>query len=63
MYSIIYEAISEMKSAMEGMLEPTEEEKIVGNVEVREVYKISKIGTIAGCYVTNGSTELFYPKH
>ena len=55
MYSIIYEAISEMKSAMEGMLEPTEEEKIVGNVEVREVYKISKIGTIAGCYVTNGS--------
>ena len=55
MYSILYEAISEMKSAMEGMLEPTEEEKIVGNVEVREVYKISKIGTIAGCYVTNGS--------
>ena len=37
------------------MLEPTEEEKIVGYVEVREVYKISKIGTIAGCYVTNGS--------
>ncbi len=55
MYSIIYEAISEMKSAMEGMLEPTEEEKIVGNLEVREVYKISKIGTIAGSYVTNGS--------
>jgi len=55
MYSIIYEAINEIKSAMEGMLEPTEEESIVGNVEVRETYKISKIGTIAGCYVTNGN--------
>ena len=55
MYSIIYEAINEIKSAMEGMLEPTEEENIVGNVEVRETYKISKIGTIAGCYVTNGN--------
>ena len=55
LYSIIYEAISEIKSAMEGMLEPTEEESIVGNVEIRETYKISKIGTIAGCYVTNGN--------
>ena len=55
LYSIIYEAINEIKSAMEGMLEPTEEEKIMGNVEVRETYKISKIGTIAGCYVTNGN--------
>ena len=55
MYSIIYEAINEIKSAMEGMLEPTEQENIVGNVEVRETYKISKIGTIAGCYVTNGN--------
>tara|TARA_B100000686_G_scaffold328031_1_gene387563 strand:- start:230 stop:2617 length:2388 start_codon:yes stop_codon:yes gene_type:complete len=55
MYSIIYEAINEIKSAMEGMLEPTEEENIVGNLEVRETYKISKVGTIAGCYVTNGN--------
>ena len=55
LYSIIYEAINEIKSAMEGMLEPTEEESIVGNVEIRETYKISKIGTIAGCYVTNGN--------
>ena len=55
MYSIIYEAISEVKDAMEGLLKPTEEEKIIGNVEVREIYKISKVGTIAGCYVTNGS--------
>ena len=54
-YSIIYEAINEIKSAMEGKLEPTEEEKVMGNVEVRETYKISKIGTIAGCFVTNGN--------
>ena len=54
LYSIIYEAIDEVKSAIEGMLEPTKEEKITGQVEVREVYKISKIGTIAGCYVQEG---------
>ena len=53
-YSIIYEAIEEIKSAMEGMLEPTREEKIVAQVEVREIYKMSKIGTIAGCFVTEG---------
>jgi translation initiation factor IF-2 len=54
LYSIIYEAIEEIKSAMEGMLEPTKEEEIVGQTEVREVYKISKLGTIAGCYVQEG---------
>ncbi len=54
LYSIIYEAIEEIKSAMEGMLEPTKEEKIVAQVEVRETYTMSKIGTIAGCYVTEG---------
>jgi translation initiation factor IF-2 len=53
-YSIIYEAIEEIKSAMEGMLEPTKEEKIVAQVEVRETYTMSKIGTIAGCYVSEG---------
>lgn len=53
-YSVIYEAIEEVKSAMEGMLEPTREEKILGQVEVRETYKMSKLGTIAGCYVTEG---------
>jgi translation initiation factor IF-2 len=53
-YSIIYEAIEEVKMAMEGMLEPTKEEKILGQVEVREIYKISKLGTIAGSYVTEG---------
>lgn len=54
LYSIIYEAISEIKSAIEGMLEPTKEENITGQVVVREVYKISKIGTIAGSYVEEG---------
>ncbi len=53
-YSIIYEAIDEIKSAIEGMLEPTREEKITGQLEVREVYKISRVGTIAGCYVEDG---------
>jgi len=54
MYSIIYEAIEEIKAAMEGMLEPTKEEEIMGQVEVREVYKISKVGTVAGCFVQEG---------
>ncbi len=54
LYSIIYEAIDEVKSAIEGMLEPTKEEKIIGQVEVRETYKISKVGTVAGCYVQEG---------
>lgn len=53
-YSVIYEAIDEIRSAMEGMLEPTKEEKIMGQLEVREIYKISKLGTIAGCYVHEG---------
>ena len=54
LYSIIYEAIDEIKSAIEGLLEPTKEEKLVGQIEIREVYKISKVGTIAGCYVIEG---------
>jgi len=54
LYSVIYDAIEELKSAMEGMLKPTMEEKIVCNIEVREVFKISKVGTIAGCYVLDG---------
>ncbi|HNL83675.1 MAG TPA: translation initiation factor IF-2, partial [Chitinophagales bacterium] len=53
-YNIIYDAIEEIKSAMEGLLEPKFEEKIVGNVEIREVFKVSKVGAIAGCYVTDG---------
>ncbi|MGE0636300.1 MAG: translation initiation factor IF-2 [Bacteroidia bacterium] len=54
LYSIIYDAINELKAAMEGMLAPEFEEKIVGNIEVREVFKISKVGTIAGCMVLDG---------
>lgn len=53
-YSIIYDAIDDVKKAMEGMLEPKFEEKVVGTVEVRETFKISKVGTIAGCYVQEG---------
>ena len=53
-YSIIYEAIDEISSAIEGMLEPTKEEKTTCQVSVREVFKISKVGTIAGCYVDEG---------
>jgi translation initiation factor IF-2 len=54
LYSIIYKAIEEIKLAMEGMLSPDIEEKIIGSAEVREVFEISKVGTIAGCYVTDG---------
>jgi translation initiation factor IF-2 len=53
-YSIIYDAIEEIKSAMEGLLEPKIEKKIVCNIEIREVFKISGVGTIAGCYVLDG---------
>lgn len=54
LYSIIYDAIDEIKAAMEGMLEKEMEEVIVGNAEIREVFKISKVGTVAGCMVTDG---------
>ena len=53
-YSIIYDAINDLKDAMEGMLSPEMKEQITGDVEVRETFKISKVGTIAGCMVTNG---------
>ena len=55
LYSIIYKAIEELKLAMEGMLSPDFEEKIVCNIEIRDVFKISKVGTIAGCMVLDGS--------
>ncbi|MBE2208133.1 MAG: translation initiation factor IF-2 [Saprospiraceae bacterium] len=54
LYSIIYEAIEEIKMAIEGMLEPTREEKIIGSVDVKEVFKITKVGTVAGCQVAEG---------
>ena len=54
LYSIIYQAIDEIKAAMEGMLAPEFEEKVVCNIEIREVFNITKVGTIAGCYVLDG---------
>jgi len=56
-YSIIYQAIDEIKAAMEGMLAPTFEEVITSNIEVRDVFKITKIGTVAGCYVLDGTVK------
>ena len=53
-YSIIYDAINDLKDAMEGMLSPVMKEEVTGNVEIREVYKISKVGNIAGCMVMSG---------
>lgn len=53
-YSIIYDAINQIKDAIEGMLEPEFEEVITGNITVREVFKITKVGTVAGSYVTDG---------
>lgn len=57
MYSVIYDAIEEIKAAMEGMLEPTVEERIICNIEVKETFKISKVGTIAGCEVQDGKAK------
>jgi len=55
LYSIIYKAIDEVRDAMEGLLSPDVKEEIVCNIEVRETFKISKVGTIAGCFVTDGT--------
>lgn len=54
LYSIIYKAIEEIKAAMEGMLSPDIEEKVLGTAEIRETFEITKVGTIAGCYVIDG---------
>nr|WP_125591680.1 translation initiation factor IF-2 [Companilactobacillus baiquanensis] len=55
LHRVIYQAIDEIEAAMKGMLEPVYKEKITGNLSVRETYNVSKIGTIAGCYVNTGS--------
>ncbi|NNC94300.1 MAG: translation initiation factor IF-2 [Chitinophagales bacterium] len=57
LYSVIYHAIEEIKSAMEGMLEPKIEEKITANIEIKEIFKITKVGTIAGCQVLDGKIK------
>lgn len=57
LYNIIYDAINEVKSALEGMLAPIVSEKLVGTVEVRETFKVPKLGTVAGCYVQEGKVS------
>jgi len=54
LHSIIYKAMEEIEAAMKGMLDPSYEEKIIGQAEIRQVFKVSKVGNIAGCYVTEG---------
>ena len=56
-YSVIYQAIEDVEAAMTGMLEPKYEEKVIGNVEVRQTFRISNVGTIAGAYVLSGKVE------
>jgi translation initiation factor IF-2 len=56
-YDIIYNLLNEIQAAMEGMLEPVVEEKVVGQAEVRAVFSVSKVGTIAGCMVQEGKVE------
>ena len=57
LYSIIYDAINEVKDAMEGMLSPEIKEEVIGTVEIREVFKISKVGSVAGCFVRDGKVK------
>ena len=56
-YSVIYQAIDDVDAAMKGMLDPKYQEKVIGNVEVRQIFKISNVGTVAGGYVTSGKVE------
>jgi len=53
-YNVIYDAVDEVKAALTGMLSPEKKESILGLIEVRQIFKISRIGTVAGCYVTEG---------
>ena len=56
-YRVIYEALDDIEAAMKGMLDPVFEQKVIGELEVRETYSVSKVGTIAGCRVTNGVVQ------
>ncbi|MCL2411910.1 MAG: translation initiation factor IF-2, partial [Treponema sp.] len=56
-YNVIYKAVEEIKHAMEGMLKPETKEEVIGTVEIREIFKVPKIGNIAGCYVLTGSVK------
>ena len=57
MYRVIYDAINEIESAMKGMLAPKFREALIGHAEVRQTYKVSGVGTIAGCYVQDGKIQ------
>ena len=57
LYRVIYNAIEDVEAAMKGMLDPTFEEKIIGHAEVRQTYKVSGVGTVAGCYVLDGKLQ------
>jgi translation initiation factor IF-2 len=54
LYSIIYDAIEDVKKALEGLLEPTLKERVLGRAEVRQIFPVSRLGTVAGCYVLDG---------
>ena len=56
-YNVIYEVVDDVKNAMEGMLSPDYKEEVIGNAEVRDTFKVPKVGTIAGCYVTGGKVK------
>ena len=57
LYSVIYQAIDEIEAAMKGMLDPEYKEVVIGHAEVRQTFKVSGVGTIAGCYVTDGKIQ------
>ena len=59
MYRVIYDAINEIEAAMKGMLAPKFRENVIGHAEIRQTFKVSNVGTVAGCYVTDGKIQRF----
>ncbi len=57
LYNIIYNVLNDIEASLKGMLDPIYEEVVIGQAEVRSIFKLSKVGTIAGCYVTDGAIE------
>jgi translation initiation factor IF-2 len=60
-YNVIYNVVNDIKGAMAGLMEPTYEERVMGRAEVRQTFNISRVGTVAGCYVTEGRIERGQP--
>ncbi len=56
-YSVIYDAINDVEAAMKGLLDPIYKEVVIGNAEIRQIFKVSSVGTIAGCYVLSGKVS------